>query len=122
MTTPGYDLMTPRCPHYRGISTSLQGDSPVDASLHPPGKRVRDIKVDERDVPIRAATGYPGRGSDWSTVYAQIPAIGACLDEAPHFCVARPSKSPVGTGQAQFGRLEFFPRGGVAQLVRATVS
>jgi hypothetical protein len=29
---------------------------------------------------------------------------------------------PVGAGRVQFGRLEFFPRGGVAQLVRATVS
>src|ERR1022692_1822075 len=68
---------------------------------------VRDIKVDGREAPDRAATGCPlGRGAhachvisqrsftvaalSGSMVYARILAIGGRLGKSPHFYVAHP--------------------------------
>ena len=76
----------------------------VDADGRP---GVRDIKVDGREAPIRAATGCPlGRGAhaccgvsqrsltvaalSGSRVYARILAIGGHLGKSPHFYVAHP--------------------------------
>jgi hypothetical protein len=69
-------------------------------------KRVRDIKVDGREAPIRAATvteRMPARefsqrsltvaALSGSMVYARILAIGGHLGKSPHFHVAHPAET-----------------------------